>query len=89
MQFGMTKLVRTAKNTRIKMWFLEHGISQRHLATLLDLTPGTINGKLNGWISWTQHDLEVLHREFGLSSDFVIDLSGIEQTQPFLVAEKE
>ena len=85
----MNRQRKAITSSQMKLWLQRHGISQRYLASLLDLTPGTINGKVNGWISWTQHDLEVLHKEFGLSSDFVIDLSSIEQTQPLLVAEKE
>jgi plasmid maintenance system antidote protein VapI len=65
---------KSISNSPIKVWLKEHGISQRQLAAALDLKPGTVNGKVNGWIAWQPRDLEILHSSFGLSSDFVLGL---------------
>lgn len=43
------------------------------MALTLGLTPGTLNGKVNGWIGWQPSDLVALKKVFGLTYEFVID----------------
>jgi DNA-binding XRE family transcriptional regulator len=62
-------------NTPIKIWLRDARISQSHLGSVLGVTRATINGKVNGWIAWQPRDLELLHSEFGLSSDYVLGFS--------------
>jgi hypothetical protein len=45
---------------------------------LLGISSATVNGKVNGWVAWQPKDLEILHDEFGLSSDFVLGFLSIE-----------
>ena len=62
-------------DTPIKKWLKVQRISQRRLALELGQTPGTVNGKVNGWIAWQPADLIFLHAAYGLSSDFVLGIS--------------
>jgi plasmid maintenance system antidote protein VapI len=62
-------------NTPIKSWLSNENISQSRLGKILGVTRATANGKVNGWIAWQPHDLEILHDAYGLSSDFVLGFS--------------
>lgn len=75
--------------SNMKHWLKARGIPYSSLAAMLGQTTANVSNKINGITPWQQKDLLKINEEFGLSSDFVIDLSGIEQTQPLLVAEKE
>jgi plasmid maintenance system antidote protein VapI len=65
-------------NSPMKQWLEERHLSQRALAKLLGISSATVNGKVNGWVAWQPKDLEILHDEFGLSSDFVLGFLSIE-----------
>ncbi|WP_418969543.1 winged helix-turn-helix transcriptional regulator [Alloscardovia omnicolens] len=41
----------------MRKWLKKSRISQADLARSLGLTRQTVNGKVNGWMSWTQRDL--------------------------------
>lgn len=57
-------------------WRREHGYTQLALAQKLNQSASTISLKERGLMPWQQSDLQALHDEFGLSSDFVLGLDG-------------
>ncbi|CAG9071407.1 XRE family transcriptional regulator [Bifidobacterium pseudocatenulatum] len=73
MVFFMSKQRRAVDNNPLKEWMKENQVSQRQMALTLGLTPGTLNGKVNGWIGWQPSDLVALKKVFGLTYEFVID----------------
>lgn len=56
----------------IKDWMTSSGFTYRELAPLMGQTAGTLCQKVNGTVAWQPRDLAFLHREFGLSADFVL-----------------
>jgi plasmid maintenance system antidote protein VapI len=59
----------------MKRWLREKGITYRKLAEVLNQTDANISEKVNGNTAWQQHDLVMLHRVYGLSSDYVLGLT--------------
>lgn len=55
-----------------KLWMVNNGLSYNKLALIMGLSCSTLWKKVNGDIDWKPRDLAFLHREFGLSADFVL-----------------
>lgn len=66
----------------IKDWMNCSGFTYRELAPRMGLTAGTLCQKVNGTVDWKPRDLAFLHREFGLSADFVLGFEGESNEKP-------
>lgn len=55
-------------------WRKERGYTQAFLAESLQQSASTLSLKERGLLPWQQHDLQILHDTYGLSSDFVLGL---------------
>lgn len=62
----------------MKKWLSDQGISYRQLATVMGMSPSAVCKRVNGQVPWTGTDLLLLHRQYGLSSDFVLDIEPIQ-----------
>ena len=61
--------------SNMKRWLKARGISYSALAIILGQTTASISNKVNGITPWQQKDLLKINEEYGLSADFVINLS--------------
>ena len=62
--------------SEMKKWLQENRISYRRLAAEMGQSASGLCKKVNGETAWQQSDLIFLHAEYGLSSDFVLGISG-------------
>lgn len=76
--YVMTKQRVYKTDTPIRKWLEKACISQADLARELGVTRQTINGKVNGWMSWTQRDLVKLNQAYGLTADFILGITPYE-----------
>lgn len=60
--------------SNMKCWLRENHLSTVKLAAEMNQSPASIIQKTNGKTHWQYEDLEFLFKEYGLSSDFVLDL---------------
>lgn len=71
---SMIQQTSTVHDNRMKIWLHEKRISYRSLAMTLGQSAASVSKKVNGEVAWQQKDLVALHSSFGLSSDFVLGL---------------
>ena len=60
--------------SNMKRWLREQNLSSTVLASEMNQSRASIIQKTNGNTHWQYSDLEFLFNQYGLSSDFVLDL---------------
>lgn len=56
-------------NMKFKGWLAENGVTQREIATLLDISISNVNAKVNGKQPWTLQQVKSICQHFNLSAD--------------------
>lgn len=66
------KRLKHEPHNRFKAYLVEHKIQQKYIAKLLNISPVTVNQKINGSLHFTFAEVETICNEFGIMPDIFL-----------------